>query len=163
VRSDAQLASSWQDFRRSNITRVVSEVSQKVRAVGKKTKISAAVFPNYTTDRDAVAQDWRLWCERGYVDFVCPMDYTASPAEFRNLVTRQIQWAGKVPVYPGIGISTWPGGSRDTVKLIELIKSTRELGCKGFTVFEYGTAEAQEVVPALGKGITRRSAAPAAP
>ncbi len=156
VRSDTQLAAAWQDFRRSNITRVVAEVSQKVRASGKKTKISAAVFPNYAVDRDSVGQDWKLWCDRGYLDFVCPMDYTASLGEFRHLVTRQIQWAGKVPVYPGIGLSVWPGGGRDVVKLTEMIKTTRELGCKGFTVFEYNTAEAQDVLPSLGKGITHK-------
>lgn len=156
VRKDSQLASAWLDFRRDNITRVVSEVSQKVRASGKKTKISAAVFPNYAVDRDGVGQDWALWCQRGYLDFVCPMDYTASIGEFRNLVARQIKWAGNVPVYPGIGLSVWPGSGRDVVKLTEMIKATRELGCKGFTVFEYNTAEAQDVLPSLAKGITRK-------
>lgn len=156
VRTDPQLTSAWLDFRRDNITRVVSEVSQKVHASGKKTKISAAVFPNYAVDRDGVGQDWALWCQRGYLDFVCPMDYTASLGEFRNLVTRQIKWAGNVPVYPGIGVSVWSGSGRDVVKLTEMIKATRELGCKGFTVFEYNMAEAQDVLPAMSKGITRK-------
>ena len=34
--------------------------------------LSAAVFRNWSTDRDSVGQDWKLWCERGYLDFLCP-------------------------------------------------------------------------------------------
>ena len=48
--------------------------------------ISAAVFKNFPRCRDEVGQDWRLWIDRGYLDFVCPMDYTGSDAEFESLV-----------------------------------------------------------------------------
>jgi uncharacterized lipoprotein YddW (UPF0748 family) len=118
-------------------------------------KVSAAVFPNWPADRNGIGQDWKLWCDRGYLDFVCPMDYTPHNMGFENLVASQIEWAGKVPCYPGIGLSTWPDKT-DVARLIDQITIARRLGAKGFTVFEFNPATARDVVPLCGKGITRR-------
>jgi hypothetical protein len=64
------------------------------------------VFSKLHIDRDGVGLDWKLWCERGYVDFVCPMDYTPHNAGLRT-GSQQIVWARQTPCYPGIGLSTW--------------------------------------------------------
>jgi uncharacterized lipoprotein YddW (UPF0748 family) len=155
---DGALRSRWLDWRRSNITAVVQAVSTRAREIRPGVKISAAVFPNWTTDRDGVGQDWKLWCEKGYLDFVCPMDYTPSHRRFRQMVEQQVAWAGKVPCYPGIGPSaTSPSLGVDGV--IEQIKITRELGAAGFTIFNYGRSEAEHLLPMLGLGVTARAPA----
>jgi uncharacterized lipoprotein YddW (UPF0748 family) len=155
LRKDEGLRAKWLDFRRDNITRVVAAVSEAVRKARPKVKISAAVFSNWATDRDKVGQDWKLWCQRGYLDFVCPMDYTPSTAAYENLAAMQAPLAGKVPCYPGIGLSTWQPPT-DAPKVIEQILAARRAGCKGFTIFELNSATVREVLPMLGKGITRK-------
>jgi hypothetical protein len=70
-------------------------------------QVSAAVFRNWPMDRDSIGQDWGMWCEQGWLDFVCPMDYVDSNASFRNIVSLQKAFAAKVPLYPGIGLSCW--------------------------------------------------------
>ena len=155
TRRDAALRQQWLDFRRSNITRVVAAVHDGVKKQKPAVKISAAVFRNWDVDRDGVGQDWKLWCERGYLDFVCPMDYTFNSIEFETVVSQQMAWAGKVPCYPGIGLSTWSGDD-DIGTLIEQIKITRQLKTGGFTVFNYAVSEADRVVPLCGQGITRK-------
>ncbi|MCX5684280.1 MAG: family 10 glycosylhydrolase [Planctomycetota bacterium] len=155
LRKDETLRAKWLDFRRDNITRVVAAVSEQVRKARPKVKISAAVFPNWAVDRDKIGQDWKLWCDRGYLDFVCPMDYTPQTGAFENLVTTQLPLAGKVPCYPGIGLSTW-NPPTDACKVIDQITAARQAGCKGFTIFELNGATVREVLPMLGKGITRR-------
>ena len=157
IRRDKALEGKWNDFRRDNITRLVAAVSEGAKKIRPGVKVSAAVFPNLPVDRDGVAQDWKLWCERGYLDFVCPMDYTPDSSEFERRVARQLPWAGKVPCYPGIGLSTWSG--RSIVTLIEQIEITRKLKTGGFTVFDYQATEAGTIVPLCGKGITRRERA----
>jgi uncharacterized lipoprotein YddW (UPF0748 family) len=152
---DGPLREQWLDFRRDNITAVVAAVSREVRKVKPNVKISAAVFSNWPADRDNVGQDWKLWCERGYLDFVCPMDYTSDSAEFQGLVQRQMQWAGKAGCYPGIGFSTW-GPQADIFNLFRMIQITREARTGGFTIFNYGPAEAREIVPLCGLGISRK-------
>ena len=155
TRRDAALRQQWLDFRRNNITRVVAAVHDGVKKQKPAVKISAAVFRNWDVDRDGVGQDWKLWCERGYLDFVCPMDYTSNSIEFETVVSQQTVWAGKVPCYPGIGLSTWSGDD-DIGTLIEQIKITRQLKTGGFTVFNYAVSEADRVVPLCGQGITRK-------
>jgi len=154
VRSDASLRGKWLDFRRDNITQVVAQVSQAVRRIKPHMQISAAVFPNWASDRDGVGQDWKLWCDKGYLDFVCPMDYTPNLGEFQNLVQRQMQWAGKVRCYPGIGMSTWRRQG-DVFTLFDQIQATRKAGTGGFTVFEYDAGAANDTVSLCGLGITK--------
>jgi len=143
----------WLDFRRSSITAVVQAVSREARRVRPGIRISAAVFPDWEVQRDSIAQDWRAWCRAGYLDFVCPMDYTENTVRFENMVRSQKAWAGRVPVYPGIGLSTWGAGDR-VCTLIDQVGVTRRLGCGGFTVFEYNEAEAREILPLCGLGLT---------
>ncbi|MGA2498918.1 MAG: family 10 glycosylhydrolase [Tepidisphaeraceae bacterium] len=127
MRRDPELVGKWLDFRRDNITRTVAAVAEATRKIKPKLKISAAVFPNWAVDRDGVGQDWKLWCERGYVDFVCPMDYTLHNGQFENLVRQQTAWAGKTPCYPGIGLSTWTGSSDNVCRLIVRERRDKEI------------------------------------
>jgi uncharacterized lipoprotein YddW (UPF0748 family) len=147
---------AWLDWRQGNITTVVKAVSERVRAIKPQVKLSAAVFRNWPVDRDGVGQDWKLWCDRGYLDFVCPMDYTVSNAQFDNWVTHQKQWAGKAACYPGIGSFIMPPD-----RVIEQILTTRRHATHGFTVFNFDTSSAQTLLPLLGKGITRKPGAEA--
>jgi len=142
----------WMDFRRSNIDVVVASVAEQVRKVRPGCEISAAVFRNWPVDRDNVGQDWKMWCDQGWLDFVCPMDYTESNATFRNQVKAQVDYAGKVPLYPGIGLSCWRN-PQDVVKLVEQIEITRQFKTGGFTVFEYNS-RMEAVLPLLRLGTT---------
>ena len=150
------LRTPWLAFRRAQVTRVVEEVAKQARAVRKDIKISAAVFTDWPTHRDSIGQDWKVWCDKGYLDFVCPMDYTASNAAFGRMVEKQIKWAGKVPVYPGIGLSTWREAT-DAIRTMNQIKVARSLNAPGFIIFNYGFSQAEEVLPRLGMGITKRA------
>jgi uncharacterized lipoprotein YddW (UPF0748 family) len=153
TREDGEVNRRWLDFRRAQITAVVRAVAERARKIRPEVQISAAVFANWPQTRDSIGQDWKLWCEKGWLDFVCPMDYIDSNPLFRNTVENQKEWAGKVPLYPGMGLSVWknPG---DAVKIAQQIEIVRELGVPGFTVFNYdGNAEA--VLPYLKLGVTR--------
>jgi uncharacterized lipoprotein YddW (UPF0748 family) len=154
VMANDSLNEKWLAFRRQQITTVVTAIAQLAKKTRPDIKISAAVFRNWPVDRNSVGQDWKLWCDRGYLDFVCPMDYTASSNHFRRMVEQQLLWAGKIPCYPGIGLSVWSDPT-DICKLIEQINITRQLGTRGFTIFNYGPTEANQILPLLRKGITR--------
>lgn len=147
------LRQPWMEWRRSNITAVVQAVSEQARAIKPKIKISAAVFRNWTSDRDSVGQDWKVWCEKGWLDFVCPMDYTESNRSFENMVSQQVQWAGKARCYPGIGVSA-SSSQFGIDQLIEQISITRRYQTHGFTIFNYGVTESRDLLPLLGLGIT---------
>ncbi|MBI5381203.1 MAG: family 10 glycosylhydrolase [Opitutae bacterium] len=146
---------AWLEWRRSNITAVVRAVSEQARAVRPGIKISAAVFRNWAKDRDGVGQDWKLWCERGWVDFLCPMNYTESDRQFDAWITMQQAWAGKTPVYPGIGESA--SNSRLSAdRVIGQIEIARRHRTGGFTIFNLGSTESRELLPLLSLGATAK-------
>lgn len=149
VRVSGSYRQAWLDWRRSNINAVVQAVSEQARAIRPTIKISAAVFRNWRADRDSVGQDWKLWCERGWLDFVCPMNYTTSNVQFENWGRNQRDWAGATPCYPGIG--AWVMTPDRVIGQIEL---TRRLNTGGFIIFNYDSRAAGELVPILGLGVT---------
>lgn len=149
---DEAVRVAWLNFRRANIDTVVQRVALASRKIRPEIEISAAVFRNWTVDRDTVGQDWKMWCEQGWLDFVCPMDYLDSNLSFREVVSLQKTFVGKARLYPGIGLSCWKD-SRNAVKLAEQIEIVRELGLSGFTVFNYDS-NAEAVLPYLRLGVT---------
>jgi uncharacterized lipoprotein YddW (UPF0748 family) len=151
------LYTEYQQFRRDNISRVVQSVAEEARRVRPGVKVSAAVFSNWPACREEIGQDWALWVERGWLDFICPMNYTASNAEFRTrtLVHREAV-AGRVPLVQGIGASA-PG--LEPCQVIDQVLITRQEGANGFILFNYDVRTYTEHIPLMGLGLTRVQAA----
>lgn len=147
------LYADYQEFRRSNINRLVKAVAEEARRIRPSVRISAAVFPNWPACREEIGQDWGLWVREGWLDFVCPMDYTASNREFRTRVQIQkAEVAGRIPLYPGIGASA-PGLS--PIQVLEQIGIVRDEGAPGFIIFNYDPTTASEHVAMLSLGATK--------
>ena len=139
----------YADWRREQITKLVKAVSEEARKIKPSIKISAAVFQDYPNCREYVGQDWKLWVEEGYLDFVCPMDYTDSNSKFESLVKNQKEVIkGKIPFYPGIGAFIIP-----VEQVLQQIEIARKLGAEGFIIFNYDT-RLVEYLPYISKGAT---------
>ncbi|HID23255.1 MAG TPA: hypothetical protein EYP14_12750 [Planctomycetaceae bacterium] len=148
------LQEEYRRWRRDRITRLVATVSKEARRLKPRVKVSAAVFADYPACTVSVAQDWVLWVRNGYLDFVCPMDYTSNDDRFRELVSKQLEFVGgRVPVYPGIG--AWRLTPDRVVGQIEI---ARGLGAQGFTVFNLSEESAGTLLPAIRCGVGRRKA-----
>ena len=100
------------------------------------------------------------WVEAGYLDFICPMDYTDSDLAFSNLVTCQMRLVdGRIPVYPGIGATA----SRTTLsadRVAGQVHIARRLGAAGFTVFNLSPSTATEILPGMALGPGPQPAVP---
>ncbi|MCH5374107.1 MAG: family 10 glycosylhydrolase, partial [Planctomycetes bacterium] len=146
----------YADWRCDQITRLVRAVHEQARTIRPGIKISAAVFGAYPDCRVSVAQDWPEWIKAGYLDFVCPMDYTQSDETFISLVSNQLRLVnGRIPVYPGIG--QWRLTDDRTAGQIYY---ARHLGAGGFTIFNLTGASAESVVPNIAIGVGRQTAVP---
>jgi len=145
---------AYREWRREQITRLVRAMREAVDERKKAIKISAAVFQNYPSCSSSVGQDWVSWIEKGYLDFVCPMDYTNSLSTFQTLVTTQMGYvAGRAPVYPGIGTSSSQSGLTPDRAIAQMLVA-RQLGAEGFVLFVYNDYLAEMVLPNLRKGLT---------
>ena len=154
VRADAELKQKWAAFRASNVTKVVQAVAERVRAESPGVLISAAVYQNPSTVADTIGQDWPHWCQEGWLDFVCPMDYETSPVLFKSWVRVQKEVIGKAKLYPGIGLSKWQNEGSDAVRLAKQIQAVRDLGLDGYTIFNFDR-RAEEALPLLRLGVTK--------
>ncbi|MCH9656326.1 MAG: family 10 glycosylhydrolase [Planctomycetes bacterium] len=144
---NGKLKSQYRDWRAAQITRLVETVQREARKLRPGIKISAAVFREYPECREWVAQDWPLWAKRGYLDFICPMDYTDNDRQFQIWIEEQQKHlAGSIPIYPGIGaLSARTTLSSDRV--LGQIAITRQLKTGGFTVFSLNQQTLSSIVP----------------
>lgn len=156
VRKDGALAAAWTRWRAETITAVVAETARRVRAEFPKVEISIAA----RADRDSAyagdGQDWARWAKEGWIDILCPMDYTDSTPFFRNTFReqREILAGTRVKLYPGIGLSCWREDGAEAEKLARHIQALRQEGLDGFTVFALDR-RAQDALPKLREGPTR--------
>jgi uncharacterized lipoprotein YddW (UPF0748 family) len=147
-------------WRCRQITRLVEAVHREAKKLRPSIKISAAVFGDYPGCRSGVGQDWLAWIDAGYLDFVCPMDYTESDLGFETLVSNQLKRiGGRVPVYPGIG-ATATRLALSADRVVGQITIARKLGAGGFTIFNLDRATLSEIAPGVGLGAAAQKAVP---
>jgi len=141
-------------WRRRQIENLVRDISTFARRERPGIVISAAVFGKYPTCADSVGQDWAAWIRGGYLDLVCPMDYTQDMGRFDEYVALQERVApGRVVA--GIGVSARES-RLNPAQVIEQIRIARRAGVKGFALFELNRNLMNEVLPRLVLGPTRR-------
>lgn len=144
---------AWTEYRQESLTRIIREASKAIRANHPGMEISAAV----QNQNMWFAQNWPLWLENGYVDFVCPMDYTPETDDFRELVQSQKaqRLGSRGKIYPGIGFSAgagrWPDDGGDMRRFREQVEVTRSEGMPGFCLFDlvYGKAKVTRFMPEI--------------
>ena len=148
------------EWRVQQITRLVRLLHKRTRAVDSKIKISAAVFGWYPGCITSIGQDWIAWAKAGYVDFVCPMNYTEDTNHFTELLTNQLTLMPKnVAIYPGIG-ATASNSLLTPDAVIEQIYLSRTLGASGWTIFDYSVDISKTILPALTLGISKHKTKP---
>jgi len=155
-----QRQAEYRDWRCAQITRLVRAVYDQAKQLKPRIKISAAVFSSYPDCRKSVGQDWPLWAKNGWLDFVCPMDYTESDLAYRSMVGRQLdQIERKIPMYPGIG-ATASRSSLGADRVVGQALIARQVGANGFTIFDFNPGTAHHVIPGLGLGLGATKARP---
>ncbi len=118
----------WCAFRRDIITSFVKEVS---RICG-DTYFSVTCFAGYTDRQIYVFQDVEKWAQKGYIDAVYPMIYSASTDDFIANASKLIEGVGE-SCRVVLGVGTYDGETNDVLK--EQLNYAYESGCEGVSVF----------------------------
>ncbi len=147
-------------WRTEQITRLVRMLHKRARAVKHDIKISAAVFGGYPACVSSIGQDWVAWAKAGYLDFVCPMNYTEEMSYFTELLENQLALLPQgVAIYPGIG-ATASNSILTADSVVGQIYLARYLGAAGWTIFDYSADISHSVLPAIAMGLGTRKAVP---
>lgn len=131
------------------LNQFMRKAHERLRGIRPGLTLSAAVYPAYPYCRDGVLQDWRSWLEQGSVDAVCPMSYTANPAEFKAFIQAYEAmpgWGSRI--YPGIGVFSgdFP---LSPLAVLDQVKTVREAGGAGFVFFLANREFLRDMLPAL--------------
>ena len=146
------LRAKYAAWRCEQTERLSADVSRLARAKNPKIKISAAVFGRYPLCIKSIGQDWASWLRKGYVDFVCPMNYTADPAVFTSLLRTQLAIPhAKGNVFPGIGVVA-NESLLTPAQVVQQILLSRKEGAKGYMMFQLSTALHRETLPVMRLG-----------
>lgn len=157
-KKDDTIRELFAQWKADQVTAIVRGVRERVNRECPQVKISAAVFRDYPNCRDVVGQDWVKWVHAGYLDFICPMDYTTDLNVFDNWVRTQLELiGGKIPLYPGIGLYSSSSRQRPDQTAIQ-IDMTRQLGAQGYTIFSLNKTTLNEVKDLLKQGPNQNQA-----
>lgn len=138
--------SAGKDFntwRQDLITNWAAELSNVARQTRPGIKVSAAVFPVLERAKEEKAQDWGLWLERRYLDYVCTMNYTPDARDFEQRC--RLAPRGRTVV----GIGSWKMQRKEEVTA--QIQIARKCGASGFALFSYDDAAARDFLPNVAK------------
>ncbi len=146
-----ELKKKYLQFRCDRITNLVAAVNKATHKARPDILVSAAVFWHWPSARVMVGQDWKLWVEKGYLDFVCPMQYIQRTADFETQMQAISRWVGgRVPLTPGIGLVRLMTPDQT----LHHVLITRKYKTAGFVLFQYRPPPAKEHLPLLHLGAT---------
>jgi len=139
---------AWFDFRAELISKTVEEASRRIRLANPRIIISASVLPHSLFRYEhaeklklkyrpwtGVGQDSALWLKRGWVDYVCPMNYSQKDWEDVKKLAELQESIAPGRVYPGIGLAGWIRPGDDAARLAEQQDAIRAAGCSGSTIY----------------------------
>ncbi len=134
------------DWRRENITQIVSTIYDRVKAVDSTVLVSSAplgmLYPElegevfHWTAYQTVYQDVAEWVDRGKQDFIVPMIYFDTPT-FIKAIFQWKKYITRIPVIPGLGIyklneklSNW-----HVSDIRQQLYAAELSGCRGYALF----------------------------
>ncbi|MEF3302863.1 hypothetical protein [Paenibacillus sp. GYB003] len=141
----------WAEYRAGIVTDLVGSIRAAIRRERPDAQLSAAIWYNAPygnelrgeplrpeSEFECFGQKWWEWVRRGYVDFVCPMDYWLKPGSFGGVVDGQIRKTeNRVPVYAGL-LKT-PEYEIDKAGYEEYARRAAAGGAAGICFFHYGS------------------------
>ena len=141
---NGELTKRFNDWRQTVINDWARQLSATARQLRPGIKVTAAVFPALERAREEKAQDWKLWLDRGYVDAICPMNYTTDARDFEERCRSVLKFAPRDRVV--MGLAEWKFQRPDALN--RQMEVCRQLGLAGFAWFSYDDAATRHYLPA---------------
>lgn len=124
------------DQKRTKVTHLLEFLVKKTRAIRPNIKISTTGCVPYVRAYHEALQDWPSWLDRGLVDFVTVMDYSADPKEFEKFL-KDAKTRTKYPSKMNIAVGAYkPATTHES--FTEEWKICEASGCGSCVVFHYG-------------------------
>ena len=128
------------------VTQFVAEARRRVK---RPKWLTAAVYGKYPACIASVGQDWPRWLDFDIVDYVAPMDYTASLAKFEELVRQQATPRLRARrTIVGIGV-TANESNLDARQVARQVALARRYGLAGQALFDLDEKLERSILPTV--------------
>ena len=123
----------WNEFRRNSVTTVVSDLNKAFKKKRPKCVISSSVLADMSIGYNTAFQDSKLWAEKNLVDWLVPMNYSASL--YNSRLQKMINTLGRKRTGQKLVVGINCAG--DLAEIRRQIDVARTAGCRGFALFAY--------------------------
>ena len=129
-------------FRGANIQELMERMVEIAK--NRELPLSLAARANYFGSALVEGQDWVQWSRKGWLDYICPMNYSTNRETHRERLTPQMPLLeGTIPVYDGIGRKS-SAGTMDARMMIQQTEDALELGAAGIALFQFTALEDED-------------------
>lgn len=161
-----RLWAGWREWRMEKITEVVRRVGRELRAISPEMKLSASVLHRESW-WSVACQNWPLWLNEGYLDFVKPMWYGGDASGYASRFDYYLSVAESdearsriIPSVAGGLRRDWPEALQDDPAqvartVLDYTKMAEEKGLRGLNFFTLASMN-EETVEALQSGPFRK-------
>jgi uncharacterized lipoprotein YddW (UPF0748 family) len=131
---DTTLWPQWTSYKEQQVNAYMEQAAQVIRKKHPNVQISATAFAKLLESKVKKHEDWALWAEKGWIDFLAPMLLTSSvkvvqsDTEFVRATSQD-----KVPVVSGL-FSPFNGSGPET--LMDQVVAAKRGGASGFSIFD---------------------------
>jgi uncharacterized lipoprotein YddW (UPF0748 family) len=150
--SAAERAKHVQEFRVKNLTELARGISEELRRVRPGIRIGLYTWGPQVVEGHYVAQDWRTWLAKGYIDHVDVSgylyeknggpDYMKKFADRMKLAVEYRKQAGnKGELSLTLGVVTSHGRVKSAAEIGEYIRVARKAGIDGVSFFTWTTLQ----------------------
>ena len=94
----------WDEWRRQQVTQLVTEISRAVKRKSAMMLVSCAVIPAAERAYTSAFQDWPLWLEEGIADYAALMNYSLDSRLVLENAKAGLSFRGRGRVYVGLGL-----------------------------------------------------------
>ncbi len=149
--SGGKYAQEYQRWQQGLLTSLEKEISEEAHRIKPGMCVSRAAQPWTDAGRHQVPQDWPEGVEKGWLDFICWMNYGTDTMQVASQTRADVDLTeGTIPIYSGLGAFL----RADAGQLREQVKVAREGGADGFVVFALDAGELDKCLPALHASVT---------
>lgn len=127
------LESKWENWRRDQVSRTVREIFEVVKLKDPSLEVSVAVIGDHNHAYQDLYQDWVVWAQSNYVDYVVPMLYSSSVDWIDRKTKSTIELVGREKLVVGLGAYL-----QENENLVQEIARVQSVGTRGYLLFSYG-------------------------
>lgn len=124
----------WDNWKRQQITDLVQDISRYIKKRYSKMLVSCAVIASPERAYSSLYQDWPLWLEKSFLDYVVLMNYSKDSRLVKEVSKSAIALRGKGKVYVGLGAFLFKD---DSSGFLEQYKITAATEPDGIVFFSY--------------------------